>query len=88
MTQSISMAIGFHTGVITSTAGYSESEVDLLRIFCMKNHQPIANNYSTLLLDSDKCFSAIDSPDQVITKWLLMSTATTQTSFTATKCLL
>ena len=83
MTQS-SLWVFSHTGVIANTAGNSDSEVDLLRTFCMKNHQPRTNNYT--LLDSDKCLSVDDLPDQLTTTWLLISTVTTQTSSTAIKC--
>jgi len=82
------MVFSSRTGVIANIAGDSESEVDLLRTFCMKNHQPQTNNNATLLLDSDKCFSAKDLPDQIITRWQSISTVKTQTSSTAIKCLL
>lgn len=82
----ITMTVFPYTGVIAKIAGDSDSEVNLLRTFCMKNHQPLTNNYATLLLDSDKCFSVEDSTDQLIIQWLSTSTATTQTSSTAIKC--
>ena len=85
----VTMAIFLNTGVIANIAGDSDSEVDLLRTFCMKNHQPLTNNYTTLLLDSDKCLSVDeDLLDQVVTKWLSMSTVKTLTSSTAIRCLL
>ena len=85
MMQSSPQVFFTHTGVIANTAGNSDSEVDLLRTFCMKNHQPRTNNY-TLLDSSDKCLCVDDLPDQLTTRWLSMSTATTQTSSTAIKC--
>ena len=88
MTQSFTMTIFLNAGVIANIAGDSDSEVNLLRTFCMKNHQPYTNTYTTLLLDSDKCFSVQeDLPDQFITRWLSTSTVKTQTSSTAIKCL-
>lgn len=83
------MVIFLNAGVIANIAGDSDSEVDLLRTFCMKNHQPLTTNtYATLLLDSAKCFNLQeDLSDQSISRWLSMSTVKTQTSSTAIKCL-